>query len=294
MFLTLHFNTFCFFLPVEAGSKGLVDQTYFKQSQEYRQRVGMLLDAVLRVVITAQSYFLAKTIVETISMFKIGVTSATEPKKVEWFVGLMKKQYLGDEGVPKLHIDNLTIVTPGEDEIATGDTCAVEIEIERLHAENWTKKKTALCQAEGIPPEVALQAYREGWWVLVRAKKLDGPAEWKANVIDPEMNSLLKLVDRKHLEKFQAEKGENRLLTAWPMVVQNVRQRKGKVKIQCKAPDTPGKYRFLIDIKSQEFLGADQSFSREVQVLDAADIQREEDEDPEDEDGDAEETKKEQ
>lgn len=131
---------------MEAGSKGLVDQIYFKGTSLYRQRAAMLLEAALRLAASTRSYRLAKTVVETMAMFKIGVASATETIKVEWFQGVCKKQYLGEAGIPKLTIHDLTFATSGEDEIANGDLCTVEIELERLHAENWTKKKVALCQ----------------------------------------------------------------------------------------------------------------------------------------------------
>jgi hypothetical protein len=131
---------------VEAGSKGLVDQTYFKGTSTYRQRVLVLLEAALRLATTARSYRLAKTLIETIAMFKIGVTSATETIKVDWFQGVCKKQYLGEAGVPKLAIHDLTFATSGESEIANGDLCTVEIQLERLHAQNWTKKKVSICQ----------------------------------------------------------------------------------------------------------------------------------------------------
>ena len=263
---------------MEAGSKGLVDQTYFKTTMEYRQRAGLLLEAALRVAVALRSYRLAKTIVEAVTMFKVGTMSATDAKNIEWFQGVMKRQY---GCVPVLKITNLVVETDDEDEIATGDTCTAKMDIERLHAENFTKQKIALCKKQGIPPQVALQTYREGWWVMVRAEKLDGgkvppPPDDPKN----QMKKLLKDVD---LEKYASEEQENRLLTAWPMMVQNVAQKSGKIKIQFKAPAVPGKYRFHISIKSQEFLGADVELVQESTIIDVADVKRVEDEEVEDE-----------
>ena len=75
-------------------------------------------------------------------------------------------------------------------------------------------------------------------------------------------------------QKFEKERNENRLLTAWPMIVQNMAQKTGRIKVQFKAPATPGKYRFFVDIKSQEFLGADQSFELDAVILDSEEVKR--------------------
>eukprot|EP00979_Chaetoceros_neogracilis_P004324 scaffold766_cov185-Chaetoceros_neogracile.AAC.4 len=45
---------------------------------EYRQRTGLLLEAALRVAGSVRSYRLYKTIVECVTMFKIGTTTASE------------------------------------------------------------------------------------------------------------------------------------------------------------------------------------------------------------------------
>jgi hypothetical protein len=58
------------------------------------------------------------------------------------------------------------------------------------------------------------------------------------------------------------------------MIVQQINQKSGKVKIQFKAPKVPGKYKFTVAVKSQDFLGADQEFSVEADIVDAASLNR--------------------
>jgi hypothetical protein len=91
-------------------------------------------------------------------------------------------------------------------------------------------------------------------------------------------DSLLQIVGQDGIERLSEDKPENQLLTAWPMVVQNVSQQNGKFKVQFKIPETPGKYRFFVDIKSQEFLGADQELTQDVKVVDVKELQQHEEE----------------
>lgn len=252
---------------VEAGSKQLIDQTYFKGSMEFRGRCGLLLEAALRTGVAMRNYPLTKTIVEAVSMFKIGCNS---PAKTEWFDGVMERQY---QCLPRLEIKDTSIECPDEKEMATGDVLAIGLELTRLHAEAFTKQKIAMFQKQGIPPQVALQTYREGWWFLVHAKRLDG-GETAGSSVEIRADGILKECDAADVEKFESAKFEDRLLTAWPMMVQNVAQKTGKVKIQCMAPTVPGKYKFTISAKSQEFLGADQQFTVEGTIVDASTVTR--------------------
>ena len=252
---------------MEAGSKQLVDQTYFKGSMEFRGRCGLLLEATLRSAVACRNYRLAKTVVEACSMFKIGCSSVEDKK--EWFDGVMQKQY---QALPRLEIANTSVETPDEKEMATGDILAISLELTRLHAEAFTKQKIAMFQKQGIPPQVALQTYREGWWFLVQAERLDGDVP--ASELAIKSDGMLKQLAKEDIEKFDKVPFNERLVTAWPMMVQNVAQKSGKVKIQCMAPSVPGKYRFTVSVKSQDFLGADQEFSVEGEILDASKVTR--------------------
>jgi len=275
---------------LDAHSKNKLDQTYFKGSMVYRQRAGLLLEAALRLAATLKSYRLAKTIIEAVSMFKIGVVDPSSPKNISWFKGLMQKQYT-EEGVPKLQVSDLNIETPGQDEIATGDLCAITMTIDRMHAEAFTKVNVASCQRQGIPTQVALQTYREGWWVLVRAKKMDGGETPKVGNFDDVLSNIIKGFNT---QKFDREKDENSLLVAWPMIVRNMAQKSGNVKVQFKAPSVPGKYTIFMAIKSQEFLGTDQDFQLSATVIDSTLVERKHEEKDESvEDEKEEETKKE-
>lgn len=273
---------------MEAGSKGLIDRTYFGATAEFRKRTGALLESTLRMAIILRSYRLTKTILETICMFKIGTPSPCDASTIAWFDSVMKRQY---GCVPRLDVKDFKVYTDDEDEIATNDTCTLEMEMDRTHAENFTKQKVALCQKQNIPPQVALQAYQEGWWVMIRASKLDGkkdsaaPIQYKA--ANEQMKKVLASVD---VETFASEKEENRLLNAFPIMVQNCAQPKMKLKLQFKAPAVPGKYRFYIDIKSQEFLGADQVLTCEHTIVDEASVKKKSEE--EEDSGDEAEAKK--
>lgn len=259
-----------------AGKSNLIDPTYFKSTMEYRQRTGILLEAALRVAGSARSYRLYKTIVESVSMFKIGTSNSSDEKNLIWFKEIMAKTYGGPEGVPSLKIRSFDIETPGEHEIATEDTCKLEIEMTRMHAECFMKQKIQMAMKQGIPPQVALNTYREGWWILIRCKRIDG----KAIVNNDHLSKspIFAVLDDGSRKNFFEEKQENCLLNAWPFIVSNVAQKSGKVKVSFQAPDVPGKYRFMIDIKSQEFLGCDQVLSIEKKVIDKNLISRKEDE----------------
>mmetsp|Transcript_12368 Transcript_12368/g.18127 ORF Transcript_12368/g.18127 Transcript_12368/m.18127 type:complete len:670 (-) Transcript_12368:2085-4094(-) len=270
---------------LEAHSKNMIDPTYFQGSLRFRQRAGLLLEAALRFSVSLRSYRLAKTIIEAVCMFKVGAKDVSE-ETVASFKASMIKQYT-EEGLPKLSISELKMETPDEDEIATGDLCAISMTADRDHAEPFTKVKVAICQKQGIPPQVALQTYREGWWVLVRAKKIDGGETPKAET--PE-NPLSKMISNSDKQKFDKEKDENSLIVAWPMIVQNMAQKTGKVKVQFKAPTVPGKYEIYVAVKSQEFFGADQDLKLIVDIVDSEGLKREEDEGDNEEDT---ETKKE-
>jgi hypothetical protein len=249
---------------LEAGSKKLIDYTYFKASMEFRQRVGILLEAALRVAMTLRAYRLVTTIVETVAMFKIGCPHDS----LGWFEDMMKRQY---DCLPRCVVQSHVIVTPGENEIATGDMCELQLELERTHAEKFLRQKIAMFQKQGIPPQVGLQSYREGWWIALRMERLDGKAE--AEKLNRE-NTILSQIDAKDVDKFEKEDPSYRLIVAWPMVVQNVAQKTGKASIQVKAPSVAGKYRFFVGIKSQDFLGADQEIPIDVTVVDRSTVVR--------------------
>ena len=252
---------------MEAGSKQLVDQTYFKGSMEFRGRCALLLEAALRTAVALKSKKLTGTIVETVAIFKIGCYSG----QTEWFDNIMQKQY---QCLPRLEIKDPTVETPDEKEVATGDTAHMTIEMTRLHAESFTRQKIAMFQRQGIPPQVALQTYREGWWFLIHGERLSGPGEISKSEVEIKTDGLLQAVDSAIVGKFDKAPFEERLLSAWPMVVQNVAQKTGKVKIMFPIPSVPGKYKFTVDVKSQDFLGADKNFSVEVDVVDAKTVTR--------------------
>jgi hypothetical protein len=175
----------------------------------------------------------------------------------------MQKQYAT---LPRLKIDNTTIESAQHPQMAAEDVLLISLDLTRLHAENFTRQKVAMCQKQGIPPQVALQQYREGWWYFVTGERLDGETPASCAKIKVE-GTLLEKVNDEDVERFNSSEFKDRLLTAWPMIVANVAQKAGKVKIKFNAPSVPGKYRFNVAVKSQDFLGADQTFSVEAEIL---------------------------
>jgi len=239
---------------VKAGPIGNLDGSYFRYSMDFRQRNGLLLEAALRMALANRSYQLAKTIIESICMFKIGTSSATEQKNVNWFNGVILQTYGGIEGLPRLKVSESLVETPGKAEIATGDVSVISLTISRTHAEKFTQHKLELCKKQNMDPRMALASYQEGWWVLVRAQNLSD------------------------------ENSEPALISAWPFLVRNIAQKAGKIKCKFQVPEKPGKYKFLFDIKSQDFLGADQSFEVETEILDRNQVDRDDDEVDDDDD----------
>lgn len=251
---------------LEAGSKQLIDQTYFKGNMEFRQRCAMLLEAALRTAVACRNYQLCKTVVQAVSLFKIG---CSPPGDVAWFDKLMQQQY---KCLPRLELENASIECTGEKEMATGDTLTVAMDITRPHADEFTNQKVAMFKKQGIPPQLGLQTYREGWWFLVRAERVDGDID--PSSLDMKTDGLLNEVVKSDLVKFEKATYSERLQTAWPMIVQNITQKSGRVKIQLRAPVVPGKYIFTVSLNSQDFLGADKEIKIEATVVDGATVAR--------------------
>lgn len=305
---------------MSAGAKGLIDPTYFQATMEYRQRVGQVLEGALKMACTLGSYRLARSVLDAIVMFKIGLTDLHGEEATKWFNELMTKQY-GPSGAPKLMIQEkfLGVPTDKDDEgeskdnseaakkeaekkkivqqvmqtkqvTTTDDKMALEMQITRQHAESFTKEKLALCQKQGIPPQVALQAYREAWFILVRARRVNdddgtpcttwdgalGDAKYPGikhlELLREKKEPLYNMLDSETLAAFTDELAsptlacENRIVIGWPFVITNVAQKTGKVKIHLPPPVKPGRYEFTVSIVSQEFLGVNEEFSLFVDI----------------------------
>jgi hypothetical protein len=59
---------------------------------------------------------------------------------------------------------------------------------------------------------------------------------------------------------------DRKLIVGWPFIISNVAQKTGKVKIHLPPPELPGKYEFVVTIKSQEFLCDCEEFKITVDV----------------------------
>ena len=259
---------------LKAGMEKKIDQTYFSANLTFRHRIGLLLEAVLRVAITLRSYQLVKTTVEAVAIFKIGCKVGSD----EWFAQFTHKQY---GCTPKLEIRNTTVETTDENEddkslIATGDVARLGFEMERTHAENFLRQKIAMYQKQGIPPQVGLQQYREGWWLLMRRQRLEGAAPaTKESLVDREDKSLQQLhVAEEVIALFDEKPIDEQLVSALPLIIGNVAQKTIQAKVPFKIPTTPGKYKFIVELKSHDFLGADATFEVDVNVVDSSTITR--------------------
>lgn len=304
---------------IAAGPKGLIDPTYFQATAEYRQRVGQMLDATLRMACSLKCYRLASSILDTILMFKIGLMKLDSEETVKWFNELMVKQY-GPDGVPKLAIEEKFLGVPISEPVkeagkeksqaekkeaeknriarqimqtkqvtTTDEKMALEMQITRQHAESFTKEKLAMCQRQNIPPQIAMQSYREAWFILVRATKIHENGtpdmDWDGALgnaqtgytnymgfLKEKSESLYNMLEPETIKSFEKEFGskelyvENKIVIGWPFVISNVAQKTGKVKIHLPPPLEPGKYEFRVTMKSQDFVGVGEQFSLVVDV----------------------------
>lgn len=289
-----------------------------------------MLEAALRMSCTLRSYRLATSILDAIVMFKIGLMSVDDEKQLKWFQDLMAKQY-GASGVPKLVVEEkfLGVPTPepakeagGKEktpqekkeaeknriaqqimqtkQVTTTDgKMALEMHISRQHAEAFTKEKMAMCQKQGIPPQIALASYREAWFFLIRARKIgeDGSviSDWDGDLgaaksggnpmelLAEKKDNLYQMLEPATIKAFtkefasSADANDNKIVLGWPFVIANVAQKAGKVKIHLPPPAQPGRYEFRVSVKSQEFLGVADEFSLMVDVAKGEKKEEEED-----------------
>ncbi|KAL7428966.1 hypothetical protein ACHAXM_003204 [Skeletonema potamos] len=316
---------------LQAGPMGKIDPTYFQSTMEYRQRVGQQLDNVLRFACTLRCFPLAMATLDAIVMFKIGLMDVTSDKDKMWFHDLMVKQY-GEKGTPKLLLEDTYLGVPTiepNDETTTNDSTtktdaekkeeeknklvqliaqarqvtttdekmSLEMQITRQHAESFTREKLAMCERQGIPPQIGMQAYREAWFIIVRAYKFDNngmyDTKWDGamggsnpnhfEILKENKHPLFEMLSHETLKVFEQEFKEQetvcdrKVIVGWPFVITNVAQKSGKVKIHLPPPDIPGRYEFVVTIKSQEFLCDVEEFKLVVDV--AQGVKKEEEED---------------
>ena len=248
---------------IAAGQKKLLDQTYFRGSMDFRQRVIIYIQACMRVATSLKSYRLFGTMVETFALFKIGC----QPDALPWFNGIMARQY---NTLPRIAVGAKAMENADEsnkDKLVAGGQALLSLAVDRTHTEQFVKVKVAQAQKQGLPPQVALQSAQESWWYLLRCERLDGPTS-PGEPIDVESSPILKSFKPATLKTYTDEPPALKLETVWPMIVQNIAQKAGTVKVKVKMPSQPGKYRYTCAIKSADFLGADQEVSLDVVVED--------------------------
>ena len=290
---------------LKAGPSGMIDKTYFNATLEFRGRVGQLLDAALKMACTLKCYRLAVTILDAIVMFKTGLDEVHDPRYIAQFKKIMADQY-GPTGTPQLIFTEKYLGEPIEGHpghtppetndkeaeknkitklveqskavTTTDEKMSLVLDVTRQHAESFTKQKLAECAKQGIPPQIALNAYKEGWFVMVRASKVGGSLsktdEHYGNdhleAMKAAGNKLYEMLNEETVAAFRAEfaedQDEKRLVVAWPFEIKNVAQKAGKVAVQLHPPGEEGRYEFQVMFKSMEFLGADEEFTLELDV----------------------------
>lgn len=279
---------------IKANGGGDVDAPYFRYVMEFRQRCAGQLEIALRIACAARSYRLVRTIVQTVAMFKIGVPDATDPRVLAWFKKTMETQHGVAEGVPRLEVKNQSLTPAASDEedkdedkdkdageetkptatnvvLAAGEELILSVDVERVHAEAFFKQRIENCKKQGIPPQIALQSFREVWWVLVRRRRTDNDDDGNDPTPPAPPGSLAAIASK----LAAAEERRYRLVHAYPFVVAQINKREGTIKAKLKAPSTPGTYSFDVSILSQEFLGCDVDLEiADVVVADAASVTR--------------------
>lgn len=227
---------------LQAGADKKLDQTYFAAAGELRMRVNMYLEASMRVAVQLQCLPLAKTIAETMRLFKIGITEENEKSK-SWVDSAMLKTY---KILPELRILSNAV---GEND--EGQT-TLELECERIHAKNFLEQKLASCKQQGIPPQMGLQTFREPWWLFLECPTNPPPP---LEDLGP-----LKDLPASAVARFRPPT----IVKGLPVVITQVAQ--AKLKLTLAVPQAKVGDVFKLHVVSSEFLGTDHVVEFPVEV----------------------------
>ena len=213
--------------------------------------VGVWLTHVFpQMAVSSKNAALARTIVETMCLFKLGLKS-TEPQIVGMFKQAVERQH-GPGTCPALQVLKATIATPDEDEVAVNDQIELTMMLKRPHAKPFTRAQVMMLKMrkmEDAQITEALSKFREQWWIMLSCVRVDMP---DGKVVDQEQ-----------------------LVLAWPAVVGKIDQEDLKLGLKFKAPPGPGKYTFRLDVKASEFLGCDSTQQLVVNVVKEARVKEE-------------------
>ena len=98
--------------------------------------------------------------------------------------------------------------------------------------------------SKGWQAQDSIQGTRSSWSIQVVRTVAIKRQEFLGSVTDVNVDTVI--VDAANVKRM-SKIGENRLTTAWrPLIVQNVALKGGKLKIQFKAPEVPGRYRLCV------------------------------------------------
>lgn len=252
----------------EAGAKQKIDQTYFAASMYFRQRMGGTMETMIHLGAALKSGRLLTTMIEAVAMFKVGC----QYEEDDWFKRVTYSVY---KCIPEVNVsEQLQVATEGHDEVVCSDITQLQFVFVRTHAANFLKQKIEACKKQGIPPQVGLAQYQEGWWILVQYERLDGltpPITIRHE--DPVFSKAQ--MSQKQLAVFDNEDPTTQLIQAYPLNVRNVSQANIRAKLEFKAPSEPGRYRFTVVLKSHDFIGCDNSCSVETTIVSSLEAGRE-------------------
>eukprot|EP00592_Proboscia_alata_P021350 CAMPEP_0194421956 /NCGR_PEP_ID=MMETSP0176-20130528/21224_1 /TAXON_ID=216777 /ORGANISM="Proboscia alata, Strain PI-D3" /LENGTH=194 /DNA_ID=CAMNT_0039230389 /DNA_START=1123 /DNA_END=1707 /DNA_ORIENTATION=- len=132
-------------------------------------------------------------------------------------------------------------------------------------------------QSKQIYPQSAMVAYHEGWRILIRTKLTKPPH------IDNNGDKSSKPTSAVHqLTRGNEPSSDAKLMVAYPMTVSSIYKKFGGVTLKFQDPDVPGKYNFIVDIKSAEYVGADAMTELTAIVVDSEGLEHEEDDEGDD------------
>jgi len=254
-----------------ASEKGLVDTVYFKESMMFRERIGLLLESSLRFAFSSRQHRLATTIIECVTMFKIGIPSSNNPQLLQWFSQNIQRQY-GPGVKPALKVTHAKVHTPNETTVAVNDEAELEINFDRTHAKAFLAQKLAICKQRNLEPKQFLSTYKEGWWIVLTAINQN-------EIVNPpdDFSHALEAASARRMGQPVPEKKKpmmiERMVLGFPMILNDVGREKISLKAKFKAPPNPGLYFFYAKIKSQEFIGCDCMAKIGVKVLSKAEAE---------------------
>jgi hypothetical protein len=223
---------------IAAARAGKLDAAFFDAIPNFKNALEAMLYCCVQAAVKLRDARLLRTVIDCCFMVRVGFNNVDDAA-VQRFQGLSRKEYQGC--VPEMKVHSVTIgPEEGSQVITAGKKALISIEYERMHCDAFINTKVENCKAKGLDPNVELQSYREHWWfILTIVKKKTSVDHWGTGTEHA-------VVDEK--EDFVCH---------YPVVLHDITIKRSTRALQFPAPDEPGTYTYQLDMKSEEFLGAD-------------------------------------